>query len=84
MEQENKNHKKKDKTDGIEAEKQALNSYVKYTGVAFQMMAIIGLSAYIGYKTDQYYEHKTQWVTAIACVLGVFLSIYQTIRQLRP
>ena len=83
MEQEDINHKKKDKTDGIEAEKQALNSYVKYTGVAFQMMAIIGLSAYIGYKTDQYYEHKTQWVTAIACVLGVILSIYQTIRQLR-
>ena len=83
MEHGDENQKKKDKTDGIEAEKQALNSYVKYTGVAFQMMAIIGLSAYIGYKTDQYYEHKTQWVTAIACVLGVFLSIYQTIRQLK-
>ena len=82
MEQKEENHKNNDKTDGIETEKQALNSYVKYTGVAFQMMAIIGLSAYIGYKTDQYYEHKTQWVTAIACVLGVFLSIYQTIRQL--
>lgn len=84
MEQEDENRKNNDKADGIEAEKQALNSYVKYTGVAFQMMAIIGLSAYIGYKTDQYYEHKTQWVTAIACVLGVFLSIYQTIRQLKP
>lgn len=84
MEQKEENHKNNDKTDSIEAEKQAINSYVKYTGVAFQMMAIIGLSAYIGYKTDQYYEHKTQWVTAIACVLGVFLSIYQTIRQLKP
>ena len=82
MEQKEENHKNNNKTDGIETEKQALNSYVKYTGVAFQMMAIIGLSAYIGYKTDQYYDHKTQWVTAIACVLGVFLSIYQTIRQL--
>ena len=84
MEQQEENQKNNDKTDGIKAEKQALNSYVKYTGVAFQMMAIIGLSAYIGYKTDQYYEHKTQWVTAIVCVLGVFLSIYQTIRQLKP
>ena len=63
--------------------KKALGSYAKYTGVAFQMMAIIGVSAFIGYKIDQYYDHKTQWVTALACVLGVCLSIYQTIRQLK-
>ncbi len=64
-------------------EKQALGSYAKYTGVAFQMMAIIGVSAFIGFKIDEYYDHKTQWVTALACVLGVCLSIYQTIRQLK-
>jgi hypothetical protein len=58
-------------------------TFVKYTGVAFQMLAIIGLSAYIGYKIDQYYNHKVQYATAIACVLGVFLSIYQTVRQLK-
>lgn len=63
--------------------KKALGSYAKYTGVAFQMMAIIGASAFIGYKVDQYYDHKTQWVTALACVLGVCLSIYQTVRQLK-
>ena len=69
--------------EGLESEKKALSSYAKYTGVAFQMMAIIGASAFIGYKADQYYDHKTQWVTALACVLGVCLSIYQTIRQLK-
>jgi F0F1-type ATP synthase assembly protein I len=69
--------------DDLGAGKKALGSYAKYTGVAFQMMAIIGVSAYIGYKVDQYYDHKTQWVTALACVLGVCLSIYQTIRQLK-
>lgn len=61
----------------------ALKSYVKYTGVAFQMMAIIGVSAFIGYKLDQYYMHDVQWVTALMCVLGVCLSIYQVIRQLK-
>jgi len=34
MEQKEENHKNNDKADGIETEKQALNSYVKYTGVA--------------------------------------------------
>ncbi len=69
--------------DGLESEKKALSGYAKYTGVAFQMMAIIGAFAFIGYKIDQYYGHKPQWVTAIACVLGVCFSIYQTIRQLK-
>jgi F0F1-type ATP synthase assembly protein I len=63
--------------------KKPLTNYAKYTGVAFQMMAIIGVSAFIGYKIDQYYNHETQWVTALTCVLGVCLSIYQTIRQLK-
>jgi predicted negative regulator of RcsB-dependent stress response len=58
-------------------------NFAKYTGVAFQMVAIIGLSAFVGYKIDVYYEHKVQYATAIACVIGVFLSIYQTIRQLK-
>ena len=62
---------------------QASGNYAKYTGVAFQMMAIIGGSAFIGYKIDQWYDHKVQWVTAIACVFGVCLSIYQTIKQLK-
>ncbi|SDM55251.1 Putative F0F1-ATPase subunit Ca2+/Mg2+ transporter [Daejeonella rubra] len=70
--------------DDKDPEGQAFGNYAKYTGVAFQMMAIIGGSAYLGYKIDQWYDHKVQWVTALACVLGVCLSIYQTIKQLKP
>jgi F0F1-type ATP synthase assembly protein I len=69
--------------EGFDSEKRALSGYAKYTGVAFQMMAIIAASAFIGYKIDEYYDHRTQWVTAITSVLGVCLSIYQTIRQLK-
>lgn len=80
---ENQPNKPEMNPDELASGKKALGSYAKYTGVAFQMMAIIGVSAFIGYKIDQYYDHKTQWVTALACVLGVCLSIYQTIRQLK-
>lgn len=64
-------------------EKQGISNYAKYTGMGFQMMAIIGFSAFVGYEIDQYYEHQTQWVTAISSVLGVVLSIYQTVKQLK-
>lgn len=60
-----------------------VKNYAKYTGMAFQMMAIIAASAFIGYKIDKWYDHDVQWVTALLCVLGVCLSIYQTIRQLK-
>lgn len=81
--QEDKNRQVNGKTDEPVTDKQSMNAYLKYTGVAFQMMAIIGFAAFIGYKIDQYYQHNPQWVTAISCVLGVFLSIYQIIRQLK-
>ena len=58
-------------------------SYLKYTGIAFQMIAIICLFAFLGNWADNYYRHTTPWVTALSCVLGVFLSIYQVIRQLK-
>lgn len=74
---------KPDKKDQSRNGGQALKSYAKYTGMAFQMMGIIAGFAFAGYKIDQYYGHKVQWVTAIACVLGVCFSIYQIIRQLK-
>lgn len=74
---------KPDQEDQSRNENQALKNYTKYTGMAFQMMGIIAGFAFVGYKIDQWYDHKVQWVTAIACVLGVCLSIYQIIRQLK-
>jgi F0F1-type ATP synthase assembly protein I len=67
----------------LKDEKQALTSYAKFTGVAFQMMAIIGVCAFIGYHVDKYFHHQIQWVTALSCVIGVCFSIYYTIRQLK-
>ena len=58
-------------------------NYAKYTGIVFQMVAIIGLFAFIGYEIDKWLKHDTQWVTALCCVIGVCLSIFQTIRQLK-
>ena len=79
MDPEKPDHQQEDLKD----EKKALASYAKYTGVAFQMMAIIGLCAFIGYQIDKYFHHQVQWATALGGVIGVVASIYQTIRQLR-
>jgi len=58
------------------------NNYAKYSAVVFQMIAIIGVFAFAGYKIDQWAKHDVQWVTALLCLVGVCLSIYVTIKQL--
>jgi F0F1-type ATP synthase assembly protein I len=79
MEMDNKSPEEKEQKD---LENSAVN-YIKYTGVAFQMIGIICLFAFIGYKADQHFQHTTQWITALSCLFGVCLSIYQVIRQLK-
>ena len=67
----------------LSSAKNALSSYAKYTGVAFQMMAIIIAFAFIGYQLDKWAGNEIQWITALSCVIGVCFSIYNTIRQLK-
>ena len=74
-------HKKQDPD--LESGKKALKSYAKYTGIAFQMLAVIGASTFIGYKLDEWYAHEVKWVTALLSVAGVCIAIFQVIRQLK-
>ncbi len=58
------------------------NNYLKFTGLGFQMIAIIGVFTFIGYKIDEYLINQTQWVTALFGVLGVIIALYLTIKQI--
>ncbi|MGN6639103.1 MAG: AtpZ/AtpI family protein [Mucilaginibacter sp.] len=60
-----------------------LNAYVKYTGMGFQMIVIIGLFTYAGYKIDESAHHSVKWVTAILSLTGVFISLYLVIVSLK-
>lgn len=64
-------------------EKQALNQYLKYSSMAFQMIGIIGVFTFIGYKIDESYNNKTQIITGIASLLGVIVSLYLILRSLK-
>ncbi len=47
------------------------------------MIVIIGVFAFAGYKTDQMLNHQTQWVTAVLCLCGVFVSLYIVFKSLK-
>ena len=58
------------------------NNYAKFIGIAFQMIAIIGLFTFAGYKIDAAANHATKWVTAAMSLAGVFASLYIIIRSI--
>jgi len=60
-----------------------VNAYAKYTGLAFQMIIVIGVFAYAGYKIDEATGHVTKWVTASMSLAGVFISLYLVIRSVK-
>ena len=60
-----------------------MNSYAKYSGLAFQMIAIIGIFTFIGYKIDDSAGHTIKWVTAILSLVGVFISLFIVIRSIK-
>lgn len=55
----------------------------KYGGIAFQMIAIIGVFTYVGYKIDESARHTTKWVTAILSLIGVFIAMYVIFKSLK-
>lgn len=56
----------------------------KYSAVAFQMLATIGVCVFIGYKIDQGRANDTPLFTALLGLFGVIVSLYQVIKSVRP
>ena len=71
------------KLDKDSINKDKVKSYVQYSGLVFQMIGIIGVFAFAGYKLDQYQQSKTQLYTAVLSLLGVIISLYTIIRSLK-
>ena len=71
------------KLDKDSINKDKVKSYVQYSGMVFQMIGIIGVFAFAGYKLDEYQQIKTPLYTAVLSLLGVVISLYTVIRSLK-
>ena len=58
-----------------------LNDYAKYSGLAFQMGAIIGGAAWGGVKLDELARTNKPIFTVALSLLGVFTAIYTTLKD---
>jgi len=58
-----------------------INSYAKFSGIAFQMAAIIGLGSFGGVKLDEYYPNKYSVFTIICSLVSIGIALYYVIKQ---
>ncbi len=56
-------------------------NFAKYTGIAFQMLATIGVFAFIGYQIDQHRNGKKPIFMALLGLIGVVFSLYQVVQS---
>ncbi len=65
----------------IRPKKPPLNNYVKYSSIAMQMLVIILLGVYGGYKLDELLNIKFPVFTIILSLISVSLAIYVAIKD---
>lgn len=65
-----------------ESRKNQASNFARYSGIAIQMLVVIGLFAFIGYKIDEYRQTEKSIFTAILGLVGVGISLYQVVRSL--
>ncbi|WP_118193256.1 AtpZ/AtpI family protein [Albibacterium indicum] len=58
-----------------------LSRYAYYSGLGFQMIAIIGVFTFIGYKIDAWQGNEKPIFTAVLSLVGVCSSLYSVIKS---
>ena len=55
--------------------KKTIDSFIRYSSLGFEMMAIIGLGTFLGYKIDQWMENNFNGFTFGLMVFSVIIAI---------
>ena len=58
-----------------------VNTYARFSGIAFQMTAIIGIGSFGGVKLDEYYPNKYSVFTIICSLVSIGIALYYVIKQ---
>lgn len=69
------NQQKNNKRKGYE-------SFIRFSSLGFEMMVIIGLGTFLGYKIDQWMENEFKGFTLGLMILSVILAIIYGTRSL--
>ena len=62
--------------------KKPLNKFARFSGIGFQMFAIIGFGTFLGFKLDKKYPNPKNLFTLGFSLGSVIISILYVIRQI--
>jgi F0F1-type ATP synthase assembly protein I len=65
----------------INPQNKGLNDFARYSGMAFQMIAVILLTTWGGIELDKITKTETPVFTIILSLLGVFAAIYTAVKD---
>lgn len=66
----------------LNKKKSNLNSYAKYSSIAMQMLVIILLGVFGGYKLDEWLSLSIPVFTVVLSLLSVVIAIYTVTKDL--
>ena len=66
----------------IQKSKNQLNDYARYSGIAFQMIAIVLIGVFGGIKLDKWMGIKFPIFTITLSIFSVFIAVYIVIKDL--
>ena len=56
--------------------------YAQYSGIALQMLIIIGVGTFVGVQLDAYFETRNNGFTTGLSLLSVLIAIFYAVRQI--
>ncbi len=66
----------------VKSQKKQVNKYVKFSGMAFQMLVIIIVGVVLGQWLDKKYPNENQLFTIIFSLLFVILALYYVVSKI--
>ena len=58
------------------------NTYLRYSGLGFQIAATIGIGVFLGYELDKYLHTTKPWFTVAFSILFLAAGLYLGFRDL--
>lgn len=68
--------------DRFQKNKRRFDTFIRYSSLGFEMMGMIALGTFLGYKIDQAMDNSFRWATLILMIFSVVGSVVFTIRKL--
>ena len=62
--------------------KNRFDNFIRYSSLGFEMMAIIGIFTYAGYKIDQWLKNEFRIITLVLMIFSVVIAILYGVKGL--